>query len=97
MAAESVKRSILTSPRIVSVYVASGNGNLAWLIFYWSVETTHAHLHVSPIYTTEKTGSADPLKSHGGPDQLFLTLYTGNNKARLMIEKCNNIHARNHC
>ena len=44
--------------------------------------------------TTEKTGSGPWLKS--GWDHFFLTVYTGNNKVRLMIEQCNSTHARNH-
>jgi len=37
-----------------------------------------------PIYTTEKMGPG-PLKS--GPDQFYLTVYTGSNQVRLVIEK----------
>ena len=48
----------------------------------------------SPTYTTEKKPDPDPLKS--GSDGFFLTVYTGNNKVRLMIEECNSTHARNH-
>ena len=48
----------------------------------------------SPTYTTEKKPDPDPLKS--GSDRFFLTVYTGNNKVRLMIEECNSTHARNH-
>ena len=47
----------------------------------------------SPTYTTEKTGSG-PIKKWFGP--IFLTVYTSNNLVRLMIEKCNSTHARNH-
>ena len=42
----------------------------------------------SPIYATEKNG-AGPI--------FFLTIHTGNNQDRLMIEKCKKLtHARNH-
>ena len=44
--------------------------------------------------TLQKKPDPDPLKS--GSDQFFLTVYTGNNKVRLMIEECNSTHARNH-
>ena len=47
----------------------------------------------SPTYTTEKTGSG-PIKKWFGP--IFLTVYTGNNLVRLMIEKCNSTHAWKH-
>ena len=37
-------------------------------------------------FALQKKPGLDSLK--GGPDQFFLTVYTGNNQVRLMIEKC---------
>ena len=37
-------------------------------------------------FRLQKKPGPDPLKS--GPDQFFLTVYTGNKQVRLMIEKC---------
>ena len=37
-------------------------------------------------FTLQKKPGPDPLKS--GPDQFFLTVYTGNKQVRLIIEKC---------
>ena len=46
-------------------------------------------------FKLQKKPDADPLTR--GPDQFCLNFYMGNNQVRLMIEKCNSTHARNHC
>ena len=56
----------------------------------------HDSFECLPIvpFTLQKKPGPDPLKS--GPDQFFLSVYTFNNQVWLMIEKCNDTHARNH-
>ena len=48
-----------------------------------------------PFTLQKKPGPPGPFKKWFGP--IFLTAYTGNNQVRLLIEKCNSRHGRNHC
>ena len=57
-----------------------------------NIEDTGTEFEV-PLTLQKKLG---PDWSKSGQDQFFLTVYTGNNQVRLMIEKHNSTHAQNH-